>query len=323
MGRAKEAAKDGRGRRWRRLGTWECATAAAGLLTSLLLLFPGLVPNGGPRLGSLLETFLPWLGLAVLPLVPVALVRRSAVAVGAALLPVAAWTVAYGGTFFADENAAYDLTVLQHNVSDENRDVAGTARALVRERADLVALQEVTDDTREAYRTALADEYPHHAVVGTVGLWSRHPLVDARPVDVKPQGIPDGWNRGLRATARTPHGEVAVYVAHLPSVRVSATGFTTERRDESAGLLAAAIRAEEVERLVLLGDLNSTTRDRGLDPVHSQLNAPKDPFAFSWPASRPLARIDQVLVRSGQVTQVSTLERTGSDHLPVRARIAF
>ncbi|MEU9603431.1 endonuclease/exonuclease/phosphatase family protein [Streptomyces sp. NPDC048057] len=311
------------GRRWRRLGAWEYATAAAGLLTALLLLFPGLMPNGGPRLGSLLETFLPWLGLGVLPLALVALVRRSAVAVGAALVPVVAWTVAYGGTFFADENTAYDLTALQHNVSDENRDVAGTARTLVRERADLVALQEVTDGTREAYRTALAEEYPHHAVVGTVGLWSRHPLVDARPVDIKPAGIPEGWNRGLRATARTPHGEVAVYVAHLPSVRVSATGFTTARRDESARLLAAAIRAEEVERLVLLGDLNATTQDRGIDPVRSQLDAPKDPFAFSWPASRPLARIDQVLTRSARVTQVATLARTGSDHLPVRARIAF
>lgn len=321
MGRAKKAAEGGR--RWRRLGAWEYATAVAGLLTALLLLFPGLVPNGGPRLGSLLETFLPWLGLVALPLALAALVRRSAVAVGAALVPLTAWTVAYGGAFFADENAAYDLTALQHNVSDENRDVAGTARALVRERADLVALQEVTDGTREAYRTALADEYPHHAVVGTVGLWSRHPLVDARPVDIKPRDISDGWSRGLRATARTPHGEVAVYVAHLPSVRVAATGFTTDRRDESARLLAAAIRAEEVERLVLLGDLNSTTEDRGLDPVHSQLHAPEDPFAFSWPASRPLARIDQVLARSARVTQVATLGRTGSDHLPVRARISF
>ena len=68
------------------------------LLTTVLLVFPGLVPNTpGHGSGSLLETFLPWLGLAVPVLLVPALLRRSLLASAALLLPVAAWAALFGG----------------------------------------------------------------------------------------------------------------------------------------------------------------------------------------------------------------------------------
>ncbi len=55
------------------------------------------------------------------------------------------------------------------------------------------------------------------------------------------------WSRALRATAETPRGPLAVYVAHLPSVRVSpAAGFTTGARDAALARLTGFIRAEDV-----------------------------------------------------------------------------
>ncbi|MFJ9079650.1 endonuclease/exonuclease/phosphatase family protein [Streptomyces sp. NPDC102278] len=303
-------------------------TASAVLLAALLALH-GLVPDLPGRPGSLLETFLPWLGLLIPVQIGAAVLRRSAVASFAALLPVAAWLALFGalplsgtpGTPGTEGGRA--LLAVQHNVADDNPDPAGTARALAAADADLVALEELTPAALPSYRTVLAAGYPYHVVHGTVGLWSRYPLTDARPVDIRPAGVGPEWNRGLRATARTPRGEIAVYVAHLPSLRIGAHGFGSARRDESAVRLGAAVAAEASERVLLLGDLNGTVDDRGLAPVTSRLTAPGSGFAFSWPARFPLARIDQVLARSATVIRVWSLPRTGSDHLPVAARVTL
>ena len=75
--------------------------------------------------------------------------------------------------------------------------------------------------------------------------------------------------------------------------------------------------------MILLGDLNSTVDDRGLAPLTSRMNAAERGFAFSWPADFPVARIDQVMARSATVDHVRTLPATGSDHLPIAARITF
>ncbi|MFD9287371.1 endonuclease/exonuclease/phosphatase family protein [Streptomyces sp. NPDC060030] len=321
MAGKRDAEKRGRGwgRGWRRgrvLGLL-C------LLVAVLLVFPRLVPNTPGRVGSLLETFLPWLGLAVPVLLAGALLRRSFLAVAALLLPVVTWSVLFGPLLFPAGRAPDGaFTVVQHNVSDVNPDPGATARALAATGADLIAVEELTAPALPAFETALAGDYPHHATRGTVGLWSKHPLTAVRLVDIRPRDVGEGWDRALRATARTPRGEIAVYVAHLPSVRIGpTTGLTSGRRDESAALLAEALAAEPLKRVILLGDLNSTLDDRGLEPVTSLMERPGPGLAFSWPARFPVARIDQVLTRSATVTGVRSLPATGSDHLPVAADI--
>ncbi|MGK5498542.1 endonuclease/exonuclease/phosphatase family protein [Streptomyces sp. URMC 125] len=305
-------------------------TAALAVVAAALPALHSLAP-GALGLGSLLETFLPWTGLAVLVLSAVALLRRSVLARVALLLPSAAWLGLFHGVLLpgGPEPApgAAVLTVVQHNVSDVNPDPRAAARALAGAGADLVALEEVVPGARPAYEAELSPSLPHRAVVGTVGLWSRYPLTDVRPLDIRPEGVGPEWSRGLRATARTPHGDIAVHVVHLPSVRLRATGFDTERRDGSARLLGAALRAEALSRVLVLGDLNGTLDDRGLDPVLDRLGAPDagaaDGFSFSWPASFPAARIDHVLARGATVVRLRTLPATGSDHLPVVARVAL
>ncbi|MFJ4339348.1 endonuclease/exonuclease/phosphatase family protein [Streptomyces sp. NPDC088915] len=299
--------------------------AGFAVVTAGLLLFHRAVPGSA---GSLLESFLPWLGPVVVVLLGLALLRRSGVALVALVLPAAAWAYACGGLLLpgegtGPENGAYGLVVVQHNVSDENPDPAGTARALAGTGADLLALEELVPPALSVYEKSLASAYPHHAVHGTVGLWSRHPLTGVRPVDLKPRGITGPWDRGLRAVARTPRGDVAVYVAHLPSVRVRASGLASSRRDESAGRLGDAVAAEEVGAVILLGDLNGTVDDRGLDPLTSRMDVAGRGLALSFPAAFPVARIDQVMARSATVGRIRTLPATGSDHLPVLARVTL
>ncbi|RSN64784.1 endonuclease [Streptomyces sp. WAC 04229] len=298
--------------------------AGVAVFTALLLGFPGLVPDRPGGLGSLLESFLPWLGVLVVVLLPPALLRRSALALVALLLPVGAWAYQFGPLLLpAPDPGAGDLVVVQHNVSDENTDPAGTARALAGAEPDLIALQELVAPARAVYEKTLARDYPYRTVRGTVGLWSKHPLSGARPLDIRPRGITEEWERGLRSVAHTPRGEVAVYVAHLPSVRVGLSGLASSWRDESAGLLGDAVAAERSRRLVLLGDLNGTVDDRALDPLTSELNVPERGVALSFPAAFPMARIDQVMARSATVGRIRTLSATGSDHLPVLARVTW
>ncbi|NKI42972.1 endonuclease/exonuclease/phosphatase family protein [Streptomyces physcomitrii] len=296
--------------------------AVLAVLTAGLLLFPGAVPNRVGHLGSLLEAFLPWLGLVVVVLSALALLRRSALALVALTLPVAAWAYQFGGLLLPGPGAGSgELVVVQHNVSDTNREPAATARELARAEPDLLALEELVAEDLPVYERTLARDFPYHAVRGTVGLWSRYPLAEVRRLDIKPRAVEEGWRRALRAEVRVPGGAVAVYVAHLPSVRVGAGGLASSWRDESAGLLGKAIGAERLRRVVLLGDLNGTVDDRGLDPLTSRLGVARRGFAFSFPARFPVARIDQVMARSATVRHIRTLPATGSDHLPVAARI--
>ncbi|MCW1098296.1 endonuclease/exonuclease/phosphatase family protein [Streptomyces sp. RS2] len=298
--------------------------AGTAVVTALLLSFHGSVPNRVGGLGSLLESFLPWLGAVVVVLFVLALVRRSALALSALLLPAAAWTHLFGGLLLpAPEPGSGDLVVVQHNVSDENTDPGGTARALARAEPDLIALEELVPPALDVYAKTLAPDYPYRTVVGTVGLWSKYPLTGSRPLDIKPRGIDEVWERGLRAVAHTPRGAVAVHVAHLPSIRLGASGLTSSRRDESAGLLGDALAEEELRRVVLLGDLNGTVDDRALAPLTDSLNVAERGLALSFPAGFPLARIDQVMARAGTVGAVRTLPATGSDHLPVVARVIW
>ncbi|MFD5578206.1 endonuclease/exonuclease/phosphatase family protein [Streptomyces pseudogriseolus] len=308
----------------RRVWTRGRVPAVLAVLTAGPLVFHRAVPNSVGRVGSLLETFLPWLGLVIVVLSGLALLRRSAAAVMALLLPTAAWTQLFGGLLLpAEEPGPHDLVVVQHNVSDENTDPAGTARALAGAGPDLIALEELVPPALAVYERTLAPDYPYHAVRGTVGLWSKHPLAGARLLDIKPRDVTEPWARGLRSQVRTPHGEIAAYVAHLPSVRVGAGGLASSRRDESAGLLGRAVAAEPLETVILLGDLNGTVDDRGLAPLTSRMDVPRRGFAFSFPAALPLARIDQVMARSATVTHIRALPATGSDHLPVSARVAL
>ncbi|WP_411158271.1 endonuclease/exonuclease/phosphatase family protein [Streptomyces sp. CBMA29] len=295
--------------------------AVVAVLVAVLLLVHADLPNRIGNLGSLLETFLPWIGLAVPVLLVAAVLRRSTTALIALLLPSLIWLNLFGGLVTDKSSSGGDLTVLTHNVNADNPDPDGTAKDVIAAGADIVALEELAESQAPRYARDLAAAYPYHSVQGTVGLWSRYPLSGVRTVDIKM-----GWTRAMRAAVKTPDGQVAVYVAHLPSVRVKFNaGFTAGQRDNAADALGQAIAGENLHSVVLLGDLNGTMNDRALASVTSQMRSTQgaagNGFGFSWPASFPMARIDQIMVKGIEPKASWTLPKTGSDHLPVAARL--
>ncbi|MDO3700239.1 endonuclease/exonuclease/phosphatase family protein [Micromonospora sp. C28SCA-DRY-2] len=322
-----------------RPGPWKRGRvlAALALLLGLLMLLHARIPNRIGNLGSLVETFLPWFGLFIPVLLVGALWRRSASAV-AALLPALVWLNLFGGLLGDKSHPGSDLTVAEHNVGAGNPDPAGTARELAASGTDVLALVELTEQARGTYEKELATAYPYHTVRGTVGLWSKLPLSDTQPVDIKmdagplaatkPADVKNAYTRALRTTVTTDQGPLAVYVAHLGSARVNPrAGFWTAHRDRNAQALGEAIAAEQNERVVLLGDLNGTMDDRAFADITSQLrsvhDAAGDCFGFTWPAEFPMVRIDQIMVRGVEPESSWVLPATGSDHLPVAAGISW
>ncbi len=311
----------GRWRRDPRIWRRGLLVAALAIALALVMALHAEIPNRYGNLGSLTETFLPWLGLLIPLLLALALIRRSATALIAVVLPTAVWLNLFGGLLTDRTGAGGDLTVVTHNVNADNADPSGTAREVAASGADVVALEELTETAAPVYEKALESAYKYHEVVGTVGLWSKYPLSGTEAVDIEL-----GWKRAMRSTVTAPGGEVAVYVAHLPSVRVKLeAGFTARQRDKSADALGEAIADEPIDKVILLGDLNGTMNDRSLNAVTAQMRSTQGAagsgFGFSWPASFPMARIDQIMVRGVEPAASWTLPETGSDHLPVAARV--
>ncbi|MFE7589602.1 endonuclease/exonuclease/phosphatase family protein [Kitasatospora sp. NPDC057512] len=300
--------------------------AALGLLTALALGGHRLVPQLGVGLGSLWESALPWSALVAVAALLCAALRRAPLAACAGGVLAVVWAVVFGPLLLGGGAPAHGaptggaggpgLTVVTHNVNAANPDPAGTARALLAADPDLVALEEVTDAALPAYRGVLDKALPHHARTGTVALWSRYPVTESRRLVIDP-----GWNRSLRAEVSAPGGPLAVYVAHLASVRMTVTGFATAHRDRDIAALGQALDAEPLPRVLLLGDLNTAADDRALAPLTGRLTPARSGFGFSWPSALPLARIDHILTRGLTATATWTLPATPSDHRPVAARL--
>jgi vancomycin resistance protein VanJ len=322
-----------------RPGPWRrgLPLAALALLLALVMQLHAEIPDWRWNLGSLAETFLPWLGLLIPVLLAGALRRRSAAALAALLLPAVVWLNLFGGVLSDKSRPGGFLTVASENVDAGNPGPAGTARDLAASGADVLALVELTPQAAGSYEKGLAKAYPYHALQGTVGLWSKLPLSGTQPIDIVDYGpladaVPAGQktasNRALRTTVATGHGPLTVYVAHPGSVRVNPlAGFWTASRDIGVRALGQAIAADPGKRVVLLGDLNGTLGDRALAGLtarlHSAQDVAGDGFGFTWPASFPVVRIDQILVRGVQPDSSWVLPANGSDHRPVAAEISW
>ena len=305
---------------------WSRGTVCAVLLLVIAgaILFRAHLPSAF-GIGSLVETFLPWLGAVAVLVLLVGLARRSAAAVIAFIVPAVAW----GWTFhpkLTDVPASNpDLVVVQHNVSDTNTDISGTVREILAASPDIVTLNEVVPELVDDYSRAFGAALPHHETYGTVGVWSARPLENATPLDLRPAGVDASWRRGLRVETRPADDApvVAVYAVHLPSIRLGVRGLDVTARNGSIKLLAEALRADDAEVVIVSGDFNADAGDRALRPVISQVSEPQDRFGFTFPAALPAIRIDHVFARGAEVEDVRPLDRTGSDHLPVVALLRW
>lgn len=273
-----------------------------------------LVPNVR-GLGSLVDSVAPFLGVGVFPLALLALVGRARTALAMLLVPALTWTFLFGPAWWPGGGGGpVEFRVASQNLKASNPDPTATVTALAAEEPDLIALQELSGGIRGSVAEVLRDRYPHQASISTVALWSRFPIREYVGVDT---GL--DWTRALRAVVAVPDGDVAVYVVHLGSARAG----DTRIRDHTVRTLAARIRQDPAERLVVLGDLNTASTDRVIAPLTDLLDdAQADAgtgLGFTWPAPFPVTRPDHVLYRGLTAASARVLRTPASDHRAVTA----
>lgn len=260
--------------------------------------------------------------------------RRSLLtAAGTGLLGLAGagyhWSRPTDGTASADPLEALSLNLHLYVDSDGDHNLGAVRDLIAASGAGIVGLQEtaggrLTAGGFDGVRW-LAHELGYHAAVGPstrlasygVALLSAWPIRDERVV-VLPQRN-SATRVALAATVESPFGPLPVVVAHLETagdVRIAQAERVVELARETGNL----------DRTVVLGDLNATPDERPYEVLTESLD---DPWAGSgaagntYSASDPRRRIDYALVgRDWQAERGVVVGMSGvSDHLGVSVRI--
>ncbi|WP_082480124.1 endonuclease/exonuclease/phosphatase family protein [Agreia sp. Leaf283] len=293
---------------------------ASSLLLAALIVLHNWVPDVG-GLGLLVDSAAPWLGVFIPLLIVLAAFARRGRPWAAVIVPVAAWGLVFGATIIplkwtAPPASANTLTVASQNVEASSGTGAASAADLVATGAQVVAIQEMDAESSAQVSSVLDASYEYSYQVGTVGLWSSYPILNAQPWDL---GL--GWQRALAADLETPEGLVSIYVIHAASARIG----DHADRDEMLKNLADVLPNDENDRVIAVGDFNAASTDRAFKPILSQLNEPNQSdglFGFTWPATPfPLARLDHFLQRGLDVTSNTVIPAGGSDHLAIVATV--
>jgi len=276
-----------------------------------LLLWHGAIPDRGGVMG-LVESVLPWFGILIVLLAIVAAVRRSAFIGIGVLVSAIVWAALFVPQLQPHHGSGTaQLTVISENVDADNDDPAATVASLAARHPQVIALQELTDTSTAAAKKALDHDYPHHVIVGTVGVWSELPLSHGQSLTL---GL--GWKRALRVDVQTDSGSVRLYALHAASLRPGRFA----QRDEMLRSLAAALRADHSSRLIAVGDFNAASTDRAFRQLLGTVDEPRTSqwgLGFTWPAHFPVARVDHLLERHLSVVSNVVLPANGSDHRPI------
>ncbi|MFL4476392.1 endonuclease/exonuclease/phosphatase family protein [Paeniglutamicibacter sp. MACA_103] len=290
------------------------------MAAALLMAFHSRVPDA-LGIGLLLDNAAPWMVLAVPALLLLALASRSRTSLVVLLIPTLTWLFIFGSamvplSWSAPPSGAHTLVLSSQNIKAGTGTAAQSALELAAGGSDVIALQELDAGSAQRVTAALEERYPHHFVVGTVGVWSKYPLTNSQPLEL---GL--GWERALSTQVDTDSGNVRLYVIHAASARPN----DHVDRDEMLAQLAAAVRADPHENMAAVGDFNATSTDRAFKEISTILEEPNQDdglLGFTWPRS-PFAmmRLDHVLVRGLEVTSNTNVEAGSSDHFAVRAEL--
>lgn len=302
-----------------RRSTKGIVTLVFGLLLAAFLLARQYIPVSY-GFALVVESVMPWFGVLIIPLFLIALFRWSIVAFAGALIPAVVWASLFGAQMLPERDstsAEADLTVATQNIGARLPQPTAMSQRLIEADADIVTVQELESESGEIIVENLDDAYPYRQVVDTVGVWSKYPLSEATTVDL---GL--GWPRAFQTTVDTDAGAVSFYAVHMPSVRPGSEA----TRNEALRMLSEDLAADDAERIVLAGDLNTASTDRNFDVLEDQLTdtrvAVRGGFGFTWPSVFPVTRLSHIMVRGFTPLTDEVMERGTSDHRAIEASLA-
>ena len=215
------------------------------------------------------------------------------------------------------------LTVMTANVWTRRDALTTLAERVAVRQPDVLGLNEVPSDLREAELAALFPGYQTVALVSpeTMGRpMGRHlALLSREPVKSLERILPeDTAGRGLIKAQLDFKGETVTIIALHPLVPLTPEG----RRARNALFEHVSAVSNETENLIVMGDLNITpwARDFRLLPGH---RAGDPRLTYTHDVRKPLfgLPIDHILFDGNlELRAAQQLDRFGSDHRPVLAR---
>ncbi len=274
----------------------------------------------GTRDVAIVQSLTPYLALALVPVVVVALWRQQlllltvagAVGVAVAILATPLMVASSQRAAAADSTG---LRVASLNLWYENTRIADVDEVVAELDADVIVFIEYVPIHQAALEaTSLTDDYPYRIErrdFGPAGIavWSRMPVRLGEPLDT----FKDSFDLSIDG----PDGRIRVIAVHMAT---PVADFDAWRRDLA---VAAAIGRSADSPTLLIGDLNASywhpdfrrVLDAGFVDAHRAAGAG---FSTSWPTSGwfpPFVRLDHALTAGGLVsTDIDDFDIPGSDH---------
>lgn len=215
---------------------------------------------------------------------------------------------------------------INYGVGQDPRNIAAVADA----NADLVLLQETTDESELAFRKALAAEYPHMLFqaccnAGGLGVLSKHPIIEQQYLEPTV-----GWFPAWRVVVGSPLGPVQVLDVHLrPPMSDGGSWvagyFSTRdvRRDEIAAFWESM---DPQMPTIIAGDFNEDAdgkaiaylAEKGLRSALPQISPRAKTWHWQTRVGELHMMLDHVVYGAGlELYGAEVMDRGVSDHLPV------
>ena len=305
---------------------WRLFARAASLLLLAAVLVPVVVRMTGWEAGPLVYavSFLPWVTVACLVPLALAILARAWRIAAASLVPLAlcvAWMAPlYVVNASSEDAAAADpaLRVATANLLFGQADPEAVVRMVREGSLDMLAVEELTPSAVDALREAgierllpYSELRPKRGASGT-GLWSRLPFDAVSAVDFP--GM-----EAVKVTVSVDGESLTVYAVHP-----SAPGPFDHDAWSTEWVALNALLAREQGPVVVAGDFN-TTRDHrafrdlealGFSDAVDQAGAGFLPTFPNGGFPMPVVAIDHVLTRGSQLTAVAvcTIVIPHTDH---------
>jgi endonuclease/exonuclease/phosphatase (EEP) superfamily protein YafD len=290
---------------------------------------------------ALVGTFLPWVLLPGVLLLPATLLLRRWRRAALAAVPVIALLWLFGGLFLprlepapacaGGDQGCRALRVMSYNVASGLAGPQQLVEVVRGSDADIVVLLELVQSQADALDRALAQEYPYRVfypqVVNGKGLLSRYPIREVEG----PFRIQTAMTH-LRAVVEVDGQLLTVIAAHPPRPNLRFPQGYVYDPGAPADFAALAELATAGGPAILLGDFNTTDQsdnyrllvDAGL---RDAFRTAGQGFGMTFPATftpLPLVRIDFIWTTADFAALRAWVgPDAGSDHFPVLADLTW
>lgn len=313
---------------------------AIGLYTTILLIAWWLTGEGF-WLIALFVNLMPAVFYPIPFTALMSLLLRKRLSIVLQLLPLLSLLWLYGGAFLPKTSPITDaqtVTILSYNLLFYNERYDAISATIRSANADIVTMQEVSDDLNTNLRERLLADYPYwyHAPY--------NPATEARLTISRYPIMEDHLQSGalkpilyLRSSVDVNGKRLEIYNTHVSRPSLGNDGFDDSWRNQETAFLLADLQAHSRPATLIIGDFNmsDTTEDYRLmagqfDDVYRTVgygfgttfeNYGQIPF-FGWIPT--LVRLDYAFITSDLIPlEARVLSAGSSDHLPVLIKLAF